>query len=63
MRDILVLDRYPLDKPGSPQWQELVRRCRADLKAGKYTQTEAVSQAATTAARAQLWRPALAGGP
>ena len=31
MRDILDLDRYPLDRPGSPEWQELVDRCRADL--------------------------------
>ncbi len=31
MRDFLDLDRYPLDKPGSPPWQALVDRCRADL--------------------------------
>ena len=31
MRDILDLDRYPLDKPGSPQWTALVNRCRDDL--------------------------------
>lgn len=31
MRDILDLDRYPLDRPGSPEWQALVDRCRADL--------------------------------
>ena len=37
MRDILDLDRFPLDKPGSPQWQGLVDRCRADLaKAGMF---------------------------
>lgn len=37
MRDILDLDRYPLDKPGSAAWQELVTRCRADLaSAGMY---------------------------
>jgi hypothetical protein len=33
MRDILDLDRFPLDKPGTPAWQELVKRCRADLAA------------------------------
>ncbi len=33
MRDILDLDRYPLDRPGSPAWHELVRQCRADLEA------------------------------
>lgn len=31
MRDILELDRYPLDKPGSPAWDALVARCKADL--------------------------------
>ena len=31
MRNILDLDLYPLEKPGSPQWQELVDHCRADL--------------------------------
>lgn len=31
MRDILDLDRYPLDKPGSPAWNALVEKCRADL--------------------------------
>ena len=31
MRDILDLDRFPLDKPGSPQWQTLVQNCRDDL--------------------------------
>lgn len=31
MRDILDLDRYPLDKPHSADWMELVDRCKADL--------------------------------
>lgn len=31
MRDILDLDRFPLDQPGSPVWHQLVARCRADL--------------------------------
>ena len=31
MRDILDLDRFPLDQPGSPAWHQLVARCRADL--------------------------------
>lgn len=31
MRDILDLDRYPLDQPDSDTWAELVARCRADL--------------------------------
>jgi hypothetical protein len=31
MQHILDLDRYPLDKPGTPKWQALVDRCKADL--------------------------------
>jgi predicted 2-oxoglutarate/Fe(II)-dependent dioxygenase YbiX len=31
MHDILNLDRYPLDQPGTPQWKALVDRCKADL--------------------------------
>lgn len=31
MRDILDLDRYPLDRPGTAAWDALVTRCRADL--------------------------------
>lgn len=31
MRHILDLDRYPLDRPGTPAWEALVSRCRADL--------------------------------
>lgn len=34
MRDILDLDRFPLDRPDSPEWQALVAKCRADLAAG-----------------------------
>jgi len=33
MRDILDLDRYPLDRPGSIGWLDLVARCKADLAA------------------------------
>lgn len=33
MRDILDLDLYPLDRPGTPDWRALVERCRADLAA------------------------------
>lgn len=31
MRQILALDRYPLDRPGTTEWERLVARCRADL--------------------------------
>jgi hypothetical protein len=33
MQAILDLETYPLDRPGSPAWQALVDRCRADLAA------------------------------
>jgi hypothetical protein len=33
MKDILDLDLYPLDRPGTPAWQALVDQCRADLAA------------------------------
>ena len=32
MRDILDLGRYPLDKPGSAAWLELVAHCKSELK-------------------------------
>lgn len=31
MKDILDLERYPLDRPGTQAWQALVDRCKADL--------------------------------
>jgi len=31
VHETLDLDRYPLDKPGSAEWQTLVSQCRADL--------------------------------
>jgi hypothetical protein len=31
MREILDLERYPLDKPGTPEWNTLVGRCKSDL--------------------------------
>ena len=31
MRDILNLDRYPLDQPGSAAWLALVAQCRSDM--------------------------------
>jgi hypothetical protein len=33
MQDILDLDRYPLHRVGSAEWQVLVERCKADLAA------------------------------
>ncbi|MET0747520.1 MAG: 2OG-Fe(II) oxygenase [Rhizobium sp.] len=34
MNDILDLDRYPLDRPGSAEWLALVENCKAALAAG-----------------------------
>ncbi len=31
MRDILDLDRYPLDKPGSVAWLDMVAACKAEM--------------------------------
>ncbi len=31
MRDILELDRYPLDRAACPEWSALVEKCRSDL--------------------------------
>ncbi|WP_170421916.1 HalD/BesD family halogenase [Ruegeria arenilitoris] len=31
MRDILDLERFPLDQPGSEAWKDLVKSCRRDL--------------------------------
>lgn len=31
MHDILDLARYPLDRPGTDEWQTLVDRCKSDL--------------------------------
>lgn len=33
LADIIDLDRYPLDRPGSTELTDAVRRCRADLRA------------------------------
>lgn len=55
MRDILDLDRYPLDKPGSPQWQALVDQCRADLRDhGMYNLEDLVKPAALERAMAEI---------
>jgi hypothetical protein len=32
IHDILDLERFPLDRPGSPAWSSLVDQCRADLR-------------------------------
>jgi hypothetical protein len=34
MKEILNLDRYPIDQPGAPQYQRLVLACRRQMAAG-----------------------------
>jgi hypothetical protein len=51
MHKILDLGRFPLDKPGSPAWMDLVAQCKADLaKEGMFNlkglmRPEAISKA------------------
>jgi len=55
MRDILDLDRFPLDQPGSPEWQGLVDRCRTDLaKAGMFNLEGFVRPAAIERALSEI---------
>ena len=55
MRQIIDLDRYPLDKPGTPEWTALVEKCRAELaKDGMYNLEGLVRPAALTRAVAEL---------
>ena len=59
MRQILDLDRYPLDRPGSPGWETLVQGCRADLvRDGMYNLEGLVRPEALERAVAEL-RPVI----
>ena len=59
MRQILDLDRYPLDRPGSTGWETLVQRCRADLlRDGMYNLEGLVRPEALTRAVDEL-RPVI----
>lgn len=55
MRDILDLDRYPLDKPGSPEWAALVEECRAAIaRNGMFNLEGFVKPAALTRAMDEI---------
>lgn len=55
MRQILDLDRYPLDRPGTAEWERLVARCRADLaREGMYNLDGLVRQDALARALAEV---------
>jgi hypothetical protein len=59
MRDILDLDRYPLDRPGTEAWQRLVATCRTDLaKDGMFNLEGLVRPEALTRAIAEI-RPVM----
>lgn len=59
MRDILDLDRYPLDKPGSPPWHDLVAQCRnALMHDGMFNLEGLVKPAALARAMAEI-RPVM----
>jgi 2OG-Fe(II) oxygenase superfamily len=55
MRDLIDLDRYPLQEPGSPEWQSLVRRCRDDLaQSGMFNLEGFLKPAAVQRAMAEI---------
>lgn len=55
MHDILDLDRYPLHKPGTQRWNDLVGQCRADLAGnGMFNLEGFVRQDATEKAIAEI---------
>jgi hypothetical protein len=55
VHDILDLDRYPLDRPGSPEWLALVARCKADLaRDGMYNMPALLRPAAITRAMTEI---------
>jgi hypothetical protein len=55
MRDIVDLDRYPLDRPDAPTYADLVARCRADLtERGAAVLEGFAPEAALERARAEL---------
>lgn len=55
MREILDLDRYPIDRPGAPAAIALVTRCRADLRAnGMFNLDGFVRPAAIARAASEL---------
>ena len=59
MREILDLDGYPLDRPGSPEWLRLVSRCRADLASdGMFNLVDLMKPAAVARAMEEI-RPVM----
>lgn len=59
MRDLLDLERFPLDRPDSPAAQALVQRCRAELAAEGLFNLEGFVRPAAVAACATALQPRL----
>lgn len=60
MHDILSLDSYPLDRPGSAEWQALVAQAQADLAATGMFNLEGFFRPAAVAALATSLAPKFA---
>ena len=60
MRDILDLDRFPLDRPDSADWQALVDRCRADLAENGMFNLEGLLRPEVAAREAEAMDPQFA---
>jgi hypothetical protein len=55
MREILDLDQFPLDRPGSPEWHRLVTRCRAELASdGMFNLVDLMKPAAVARAMGEI---------
>lgn len=55
MRDVLDLDRYPIDRPSTPEYAALVERCRTELAAnGMFNLEGFVHADAITRAQAEV---------
>jgi hypothetical protein len=60
MRDLIDLDRYPLDRPDSPGWKGLVADCRARLVRDGMFDLPGFLRPAVTRAAADAVKPAMA---
>ena len=49
MQNILDLTRFPIDQPNTPEWQNLVDRCRADIAADGMFNLEGLMRLAVAA--------------
>lgn len=59
MEDILDLDRYPLDRPGSAAWSDLVVRCQSELARDGMFNLDGLVQAGAVARAMNEVRPVM----